>query len=115
MHRLEMTAAFEECSPQWRSYVGESQRAGTPLGWVDTDTAPAGVQMASRGTDEQNSDAVPLTWQAGPLYLILRTPEAPELQVRGAALAARLRRRGLPTLAEDTASVNEMYRAAAAR
>lgn len=84
MHRLEMTAALDEWAPQWRSYVaGESQRAGIPLGWVASDTAPAGVELANLGEDEQDPEAVPLTWQARQRYLVLRTPQAPEVWVRG--------------------------------
>ena len=80
MHRLELTAALDEGFPQWRSHAGgASQRAGIPLGWVATDTAPAGVKLADLGEEEQNPDAVPLTWQARQLYLVLRTPQAPEM------------------------------------
>jgi hypothetical protein len=82
MRRLEMTTAFDEWFPQWRSYVGEAQRAGVALGWLATGTAPAGVELANPGEDEQDPDAVPLTWLARQRYLILRTPDAPELWAR---------------------------------
>uniref|UniRef100_UPI003F496A9E hypothetical protein n=1 Tax=Amycolatopsis sp. CA-096443 TaxID=3239919 RepID=UPI003F496A9E len=82
MQRLELTAALDEGFPQWRSYIGEMQRSGIPLGWMDTTTAPAGVELANIGEDEQNPDAAPLTWQSHQGYLILRTSEAPEQWVR---------------------------------
>lgn len=82
MHRLELTTALDEWLPQRRSSASDSQRAGIPLGWVSTDTASAGVELTTLDEDEQNPDAVPLTWQARQFYLILRTPEAPELWVR---------------------------------
>jgi hypothetical protein len=68
--------------PQRRSYVGECQREGVPPGWLATETAPAGVELAELGEDEQDPEAVLLPWQARQRYLILRTPEVPELWVR---------------------------------
>lgn len=82
MQRLETATALDEVFPQWRSYVGESQRDGVPLGWVAADTAPAGAMPAELGEDEQAPEAVPLSWEAGQTYLVLRTPEAPEVWVR---------------------------------
>ncbi|WP_158889097.1 hypothetical protein [Amycolatopsis anabasis] len=83
MQRLEMVTAFDEVFPQWRSYVaGECQREGVPLGWMGAETAAAGAVLAELGEGEQNPEAVPLIWHARRRYLILRTPEAPELWVR---------------------------------
>ncbi|MDH6128694.1 hypothetical protein [Kitasatospora sp. GP82] len=41
-----------------------------------------GRGRAELGEDEQDPEAVPLPWQARQRYLILRTPEVPELWVR---------------------------------
>ena len=40
------------------------------------------VELAELGEDEQDPETVPLPWQARHRYLILRTPEVPELWVR---------------------------------
>ncbi len=82
MRRLEMVAAMDEVFPQRRPYVGECQREGVALGWLATETAPAGVELAELGEDEQEPEAVPLPWQARQRYLILRTLEVPELWVQ---------------------------------
>lgn len=82
MLRLEMVTAMDEVFPQWRSYVGESQREGVPSGWMAADTALAGAVLAELSADEHAPQAVPLPWQAWHRYLVLRTPEAPELWVR---------------------------------
>lgn len=85
MQRLEMVAGFDEVFPQWRTYVGvgECQREGTPIGHVvEPGSGPAGVMLDDLGDDEEAPDAGPLTWHAKRGYLILRTPEAPELWVR---------------------------------
>lgn len=83
MQRLELTGALDDIYPQWRSMVGEPQRDGVPMGWIATDTVPAGVVLADLDEDEQNPVAVPLTWpiRRQPFYF-LRTPEAPELWLR---------------------------------
>lgn len=85
VQRLEMAAEFDEWFPQWRSIVADvatCQRAGVPMGWISPDTAPSGAVLADLRDDDQHPEAVALTWKATQRYLILRTPEAPEVWVR---------------------------------
>jgi hypothetical protein len=51
MQRLEMTAPFDECFPHW-SMVGQPQRAGWSIAWLDLSTAPAGAVLDGFADDE---------------------------------------------------------------
>jgi hypothetical protein len=71
--------ALQRREPERPAAPPRSEREGVPLGWMAGRKPPTGAVLAELGEDEQNPDAVPLAWQARQRYLILRTPEAPEL------------------------------------
>jgi hypothetical protein len=76
IQRLEAVEAFDEWFPRWRSIVGESQRNGWALGWLDPATPLAGGLLAEPADADGQQEVEPLPMQPEQIYYLLRPPEA---------------------------------------